>query len=433
VPLGLYLIFKKQTDEKIAFLSIFYFMSLFTFYTEMLSLAKQQMAEIFYMLLICVMLNKDMDSFKGKALYIVFGIGIVMSHYGTTYLYMLFSLVAFSIMVYILKHKSKVFAQGAILLFIVFGLSWYMYTSSSSAFDTIVHTGDHIASSIYIEFLNPEASQALAILTRETISPLHKISTILYYVSQFFILIGITELVISVLKREEIKFDKEFVAFSIMSFGVFLACVFVPHFTHMNIHRMYHTLMFFLAPFCVIGGITVFRVLSRIVRVSWTEQRKKSSLKVLSVFLVIFLLFNSGFVYEVAKDQPGSISLSQESVKEEGDAKAKNAFYAAYYLHGDIAGVKWISKNRDEESKVYADFTRKTLVFRSYGMMPGERVLTNTTKVQEGSYIYLGYPNVHYGLMYGGLRKYWDLTGISPLLDEMSMIYSNGDVQVYYR
>ena len=108
VPLGLYHIFKKQTNEKIAFFSVFYFISLFTFYTELPQLAKQQIAEIFYMLLILVMLNKEMDTFKRKALYIVFGIGIIMSHYGMTYLYMLFSLIAFFIIIYILKHKSNI-------------------------------------------------------------------------------------------------------------------------------------------------------------------------------------------------------------------------------------------------------------------------------------------------------------------------------------
>ena len=36
VPVGLYLIFKKQTDYKIAFMSVFFFMSVFTYYTEML-------------------------------------------------------------------------------------------------------------------------------------------------------------------------------------------------------------------------------------------------------------------------------------------------------------------------------------------------------------------------------------------------------------
>jgi uncharacterized membrane protein len=40
VPLGLYHVYQKQTGDKIAFLSCFFFVSLFTFYGEMLALAR---------------------------------------------------------------------------------------------------------------------------------------------------------------------------------------------------------------------------------------------------------------------------------------------------------------------------------------------------------------------------------------------------------
>jgi uncharacterized membrane protein len=191
--------------------------------------------------------------------------------------------------------------------------------------------------------------------------------------------------------------------------------------------------MFFLAPFCVIGGITVFRVLSGIVKVSWTNKSVKSSLKVLSVFLVIFLLFNSGFVYEVAKDHPGSISLSQESVKEYGDAGSKNSLYAGYFPEQDIFGIKYLSKNRNNNSKIYADRSHATLPFVSYGMMLHEYILTNTTKVQKDSYIYLGYINVHYSIMNGpdAYRKCWNITDLSPLLNEKNKIYINGGSVIY--
>lgn len=159
---------------------------------------------------------------------------------------------------------------------------------------------------------------------------------------------------------------------------------------------------------------------------------RESSLKVLSVFFVIFFLFNTGFVQEIAKDHSTSNSLSPGWVKKYGDATDKNSFYAMYYPEQDIFGVKWISQNRDNELKIYADLARTTLVFNSYGMMPHEYVLTNTTKVREGSYIYLGYPNIHYGLMYGPkLREYWNITDISQLLDEKSLIYSNGGSKIY--
>jgi uncharacterized membrane protein len=88
VPLGLYRVFQKQTNDKIAFLSCFFFVSLFIFYGEMLTLARQQIAELFLVLLILVMIDKNMDKIKRSFLYIVFGISLAVSHYGLSYIYM---------------------------------------------------------------------------------------------------------------------------------------------------------------------------------------------------------------------------------------------------------------------------------------------------------------------------------------------------------
>ena len=88
VPLGLYRVFQKQTNDEIAFLSCFFFVSIFTFYGEMLALARQQIAELFLVLLILVMIDKDMNKKASAFLFLVFGISLVVSHYGLSYIYM---------------------------------------------------------------------------------------------------------------------------------------------------------------------------------------------------------------------------------------------------------------------------------------------------------------------------------------------------------
>ena len=154
---------------------------------------------------------------------------------------------------------------------------------------------------------------------------------------------------------------------------------------------------------------------------------------------MIFFLFNTGFVYEVAKDYPGSISISQNWIKNCKYEGMITAFYADCFQEQDIFGVKWISKNRDDELRVYADITHYKKPFVSYGMMLDDRyILTNVTEVREGSYIYLGYSNVRHGLMCGSNPLltgvcWWNATDILPLLNETSLIYSNGGAQVYYQ
>ena len=437
VPLGLYQVFQKQTNDKIAFLSCFFLISQSVFYTEMLALARQQIAELFLILLMLLMIDKNMDRMKRAGLFIIFAFSLVVSHYGLSYIFM-FSLIAVCSMFFLDRwHKNHdnvtkvIITPRFVALYITFTLAWYMYVSSSSAFDTIVRIGDHIASSIFTDFLNPETAEGVELIMWKTVSPLHEVTKYLHLISQFFIAIGTYTLLA---KHKEMKFEKEYAAFSYVNFMICFAGVAIPFFaSSLNTSRLYHITLIFLAPFCVIGGMTFFRMVNHAVKKSWMDRIVGSSLRVLSVFFAIFLLFNSGWVYEVVQDHPGSISLSQESVKVYGDDASKNAFYAAYYLDEDIAGVEWISKNRDNESKIYADYTRRRLVFTSYGMMPDEHKLTNTTKVRDESYIYLGYPNVHYGLMYGpDQREYWNITDVSALLDESHEIYSNGGAQVYY-
>ncbi|MCK4733687.1 MAG: DUF2206 domain-containing protein, partial [Methanophagales archaeon] len=97
VPLGLYRIFQKQTDDKIAFLSIFFFMSMVRFYSPM---PRQNIAEFYLVLLILSLIDKDINKIKRSVLFIVFGVSLAISHYGTSYIYMFCLIVAWLILVF---------------------------------------------------------------------------------------------------------------------------------------------------------------------------------------------------------------------------------------------------------------------------------------------------------------------------------------------
>ena len=88
VPLGLYRVFQKQTDDKIAFFACFFFVSLNHFYTSMPVLLRQQIAALFLVVLILLMIDKNMGKIKRSFLFIVFGVSLVVSHYGLSYIYM---------------------------------------------------------------------------------------------------------------------------------------------------------------------------------------------------------------------------------------------------------------------------------------------------------------------------------------------------------
>jgi uncharacterized membrane protein len=462
IPLGLYRVFQKQTDDKIAFLACFFFMSVYTFYTEMLSLARQEICELFFVLLILAMIDKNMNKVKRSFLFIVFGISLAVSHYGTSYVYMFCLIVAWLIVVSIdelkiqklgdnfyakfSRYKNRIFTSNSISskvtgrtistyfvsLFVVFVLSWYMYVSSSYAFDALVHIGDHVASSIYTDLLNPESVEGLEMmLVQPAPGLLHEVYRVINYLNQVFIIIGVLVLL---LKYRELKFETEYAAFSMINLFILFAGIAVPFLTAMNMARSYHLALIFLAPFCVIGGITVFRMISRVAKVSWTDESVKRSLKILSVYFVIFLLYSSGFVYQVAEGQSGSISIGQEEIKEHGNIKIKGSFYNCYVPEQNVFGARWLSENRDTTSKVYVD-RGYAPVYISYGMIGrNERcILSNTTTVPANEYIYLRYFNVNYGLMVApaSIGGYYDIAEISPIIDEKNKIYTNGGSYIY--
>ena len=454
VPLGLYRVFQKQTNDKIAFLSCFFFVSLFTFYGEMLALARQQIAELFLVLLILLMINKNMNKTKRSFLFIVFGISLAVSHYGISYIYMFCLISSWLILVSgenpamqklrndfhskfgrykseklasnpkSLKIEYRTISSTFVLLFVVFTLTWYMYVSSSSPFNVIVHIGDHIASTIFTDFLNPEAAQGIGHILEGTVSPLHSVTKYLHLLSQFFIFVGVITLM---LNRKEMKFEREYVAFSYINFAICFAGIAVPYFaSSLNTTRLYQITLIFLAPFCVIGGITAFRMLSKVVRASWTNKSVRNAFKALSVFLAIFLFFNSGWVYEVTKDHPSSISLN-------------NSIGGLRNNVQEVSGVKWLSEVKINKSCVYGDKVGWLLLNGVIGFDSARQCDGDTKIISVNSYIYLRSLNVKGEKIAITEKKYiksyitlQNSTFFKEVLIHRNKIYTNGGAQVYH-
>jgi len=427
VPLGLYRVFQKQTDDKVAFLSCFFFVSLFVTYAELTQIARQQISEIFFALLMLLMVDKNMNNMKRTILFIPFAFSLAVSHYGLSYVFMFSLIVAWTMLYLNAQYKHEKMENNItstfVLLYITFALTWYMYVSSSSVFESIICIGEHIANSIFTDFLNPEASQGLYLAVTKTVSPLHEFTKVVHIVTQFFIIFGIIALL---LKRIEIKFEKEYVAFSMVNFIIYIANILIPYFSdQLKASRMYQITLFFLSPFFVIGGIMFFKMLTRVAGVSWTNESVKSSLKMLSVILVIFLLCNTGFIYEVAKDNPTSIALS-------------NLEDAYVFNEQEVISAKWLSDVKSG-SRVHSDRFGWLLLC---GMVYFDEVryhdyLGDTKKIPEHTYIYLRSITVkrdrikvkeESNTCYISLQN---STFFNEVLIHRNKIYANGGSEIY--
>lgn len=428
VPVGLYLVFKRQLNGKIAFLSTFFFMSIFTFFREMNQLARQEIAELFFALVIMLMVDTSMDKIKRALLMIIFALSIIVSHYGLSYIFML-SLIGVYLIVIVdsnsikkIKNKIKLnhvlenrLTSSFVILFIILALAWYMYTSSSSAFNSIVHIGDQIVGSISTDFLNPDAAQGAAVLSSEVISPIQNVPKYLNLLFQLFILLGVVSTVYKIYKT---KFKLEYVLFAFVNLILLVLSVLLPYFASaLNVTRVYHIALFFLAPFAIIGGIESFKIINKVFKGKWTEKKAEKSLKIISMLVIVLFLFYTGFIYEVTNDNPTSFSLSKID-------------YPINDYH-EIRGMEWLYQVK-RDKLVYADAYRLPLAL-SYG--PTDEIQRNYNYTNR-SYVFLGKFNIETGNIFISEKikatKNQSYVNYNDIIENKNEIYDNGNSKVYY-
>ncbi|WP_394297485.1 DUF2206 domain-containing protein [Methanosarcina vacuolata] len=385
---------------------------------------------------------------------VLFSASLVVSHYGLSYIYLGSILFSWCISVVIkanrtffskffhkiyifdaiLSSKSNflVLSPNYVLLFSVLSLSWYIFTSHSSAFSLLINVNNHIYNSIFTNFLDSKVTEGLYLVTLKT-SLIHDVTKYLHIFTQIFISIGL--LYISIIPNN--LFNKDFLLISWIYFLIFIASIIIPSFSSsLNTTRLYHIGLFFLAPFFIIGTIKFFSSIEKIINHRIDE---KVPIKFISVFLAIFLLFNSGFIYEITKDHPTSISLSQKSILRFGDESDIMNFYDNYIPEEDLFGATWLSLHRNNTYKLYSDDSVTPLkcnVLVSKGCISYLNIhaLSKfTTVIPSDSYLFLRYVNVRENLiqyrspsLFIKMPIICKTDNIDLLIDNNSKIYSNG-------
>ncbi len=436
VPVGLFWIFKKQTSDKIAFLSVFFFMSIFTFYTELNQLGRQEIAEFFFIPFLILLLNDSMRPIKRSILMVIFALSLVVSHYGFAYVFAL--TLAFVYLILFLtdrklistlinrlrkvnlkdinpiKTKDPRIRITFVALFIIFALSWYIYTAKSFNFISIILIGAHISGS-FTDLFNPQTAQGLYALTVDISSPLHNIAKYLNLLFQLFIGIGVLlSLYKLIITPEIIKFKREFMIFAIVALFILFMSIALPYFSSaLNETRLYHITLFFLAPFTVIGGIESFKILNKCFRRSWTVKETENSLKIISILMAVLFLFYIGFIYQVTGDHPTPTSFSISNVDYD------------VFNQEEVSSANWLINNKNNNN-IYADYYRIPL----FSSITTEPIKSYQYRIYPESYIYLGSYNLKTGkiLVNSTSMSYEEYYNI---IEQDDKIYDNGGSYVY--
>jgi len=385
VPVGLYYMyntsFKKELNQKEIVMAVLFTIFLWHFYIMMTGIIRQQVAELFFVLLLIIMLTEiKNEKISYNIVFVLFSVSLIFSQYSLANLF-LFFIIIYMVINYLFKpdlSSLKYIGLNYVLLFLVIVFSWNMLISGGAVFKGMVLMGENIFYS-FSELFGTETNVSVKIATSTSINILHIVYRYLYY----FVLVclalgGLILLRDFIYGNNKILFEKyskkiqmlnyihpsertsksyEIIALS--NYSLLALYLIVPLIGfQLGFDRIFHITCLVLAPYFVLGFKSLWGILSKI---KINNINKNSSTKAIAIFLSILFLFNSGFLFELCDDPfPNSNSLSFKKIndplnidKTEGNIYLKLRFIG----QSELKSGKWFYDHNDPQIKrIYTTF-----------------------------------------------------------------------------
>ncbi len=428
-PVTLFEIYKSQTNNKIAFLSAFIFTAFFIFYMGLISIARQAICQFFIALFLLFLFNDQILKYQKSIILIIFTSSIVVSHYGLSYIFIFFIIVTLIISYYnriILKFKLPKFkkltnnistiqlSSTLVIFFIVMALAWYMIFSSSSPFETLIKIFDRVFGNIYSGFFDPSTAHGMAVLVEENTSILRTLNKYLHLITQFLILIGL----FSLFKKKKYKINIEFFIFALISCLLLFLTLAMPYFGNwINSWRLYQFVLMFLAPFAVIGFLSLLKIIRQF-KIPYNFN-KKNAMILASIFFVVLFFFDTNIVYLISNDSSNSIALN-------------SSYDTTNFNEYEVKSANWLYNYKGEKN-IYADSNKSPLIVKYFGNV---EIPENVTRIPINNYIYFGTQNtIKNGFLINVeylLIKENAYINMNQVLNNRNTIYDNQYSKIYY-
>lgn len=447
VPLGLYEIFRTQVkfSSKSAFLAVFLYMAYFAFAQAFPIVTRQQIAMLFFVLAVLLILNRYSQESKKAALLVLFIGGMVVSHYSTSYLF-LFYLAAVCVGSRFVTSRARqkrvepAIPVAIVVLAVVITFGWYVFAGAGAPFNGFLSVATHTFNVVSTEtFMSTDPAVANGLgATAGGMSLLGLLGHYWQLITEGFILTGFASVI---WRRKTPKMSLQFFLFSLASLFVLAAVVVLPSVSSaINTWRSYCYALLFLAPCCILGLEVVVETVS-----GWLGANRGLILKLTSVALIVLLvpyfLLNYNFFNEIVEHPANYAFLPTQNSIGRSVKYADNASWS-YMVNGpepietDCAST-WLSGSFGQSSVVYADFIRAAGLVGYGNISPNSIVVLNSTIVPQtgqtipsNAYIYLAAQNVQQQNIVLPQGTQENLSSV-PGLATASRAYDNGLAEVY--
>jgi len=448
IALGIFKVVQSQLGTVPAYLGTSLLVGYISYYNLLSQMAKQEVAEIFLVVLLLVFTDSLLSRRKKQLMVALCLVGVIVSHYGMAYITMGFvgGLVFLNILAVLWRNwrsrkgalswivpairdwwaeqrRVQVVSIALLLFYATLFFAWYAVTGSGIMLGYIKSSGAYVPSSSTSTWTISQFD-ALEYLLINYSTPVHNLEKYLVLGAQILVIIG---LIYVYLHREDLfgrKINQDYLNMGILASMLLIACYVVPKLSAMLYYgRFFHLVFLFLCGFLIFGFIALHSLVTGL-RPKWRKVNVNSRaiIAVCAVFVMVFMAFNTSLVYTTTNDYSNSFSLDESSSW-------------AIYSDTDVQGAKWVSLDLHRGGRVIqADQHRFTIFIGE--SVPSSKLMYQWKAGNTDSLVYLSTWNNEYGYVYpintvGATPTY---TPMSEVLDQVEgkydVVYSTGGTTI---
>jgi uncharacterized membrane protein len=449
VPVLLYKLCRTFLPRAGSFFAAFLFLAYQPFYFVLIALARQEIAEIFLLLLLLFLVSSKVSRKRAGAVSIlILTVGIVTAHYAIAYIYV-FLLVSWYLIDYVFMRMKSV-TLGIVALTAAITVLWYVFLTSGLDFNNLVYFVLSINLADFFNLTSRPSVVGAALGIGALSGPLHLVNRMTYYLVNLALGLGF---LVVLFKRKKDEAERRILP--VLAFGMLFigTAVVVPNFAFgLNFTREYHIGLLLASP-CFVYGIVLldstarrlFSALSHVsLRVPATRSTTNWRLSA-ATLLFLFLLFDSGWIWAVSMDTPTSVLLDFGRIKDDPNPAAVAVSVAQYTSPKDVAAARWLTPQLGFVRSLCADYWTRDDVLTSYGGLSRDNTSIRTYFLPEcdfhEAYVFLSESNTVYGvgISVGAgtgtkttlVDSTWLIAQIAPELNSDNLIYSNGGATIY--
>ena len=362
IPLILFDLFRKNFSKICATVGAIFIIVQYPFFQVLPSLIRQEIAYLFFVSLFLLLFTDTKNKIPLAAMLFL---GILISHYTTMIIALVFLVVAYILYAIsgrlikkeIIQEKYIFFSNRNILIFLssiaALTIIWFVLipTNLWYIYKTFARILFRLQSIFLLEL---QVASGIGIEKLDLVS---RIGSIIGNLTRIFIIIGFLKIVYDFLKSK-FRIDVKNIIFYIISFLLILSLIIFPSIAlDYNINRLYLNVLFFLAPLFLVGIAFTFR------------KKNKVKLTIALILIILHFSFQAGLIsYFVSEDNHPFFDTNGDNY--EYHAISDSDVYAMQFLGNNTNNNEGVLLNglneHNKVSQYLSDLKPEKIYYKEY-------------------------------------------------------------------